>query len=111
MKIRKQPPMASCKLQDSRAVDQDLDNLEKLTLSQCGSMAEYINKAIAFRQDFRAAVGDDEFKSKLLRGLPLSYAPFIDHYHMIQDDTNTSKTTLKTLQSQLLAYETKVNER
>lgn len=108
---------ALCKLQESRAVDQALDNLEKLTLNQCSSMSDYINKAIAFRQDFRDAVGsgtrygDDEFKSKLLRGLPFSYSGFVDHYHMIQEDPNITRTSLKALQSQLLAYETKVNER
>ncbi|SMQ55445.1 unnamed protein product [Zymoseptoria tritici ST99CH_3D7] len=111
-----------CKVNSERAKDIALGGLEKLTLGGCASMSTYLNKRDTFVLDLKDLGTEYHITqqiSKTLRGLTKAYENFVDFYQNTLDDpaykaptTDAElKTALKSLDSRLLAQESKVKER
>jgi hypothetical protein len=111
-----------CKQSDARALDDTLGKIERLSLSQCSSVSDYLNQLETLRLDIKDLGGDytyEHITSKVIRGLTSSYDSFVDHYHLIQEDPAFTRPTddtgkkaaLKRLHAQLLSQEAKIKER
>lgn len=102
------------KMTDNRAQDLALSKMEKLTMANCSSAQEFINKIEMYRLDLKdvgAEYTQAQAVSKIMRSLTPQYEPFVDQYHFLQDTMGLATTTLHGITSQLLTFESKLAER
>ncbi|KFX96088.1 hypothetical protein V490_03519 [Pseudogymnoascus sp. VKM F-3557] len=101
-------------MQPARALDLAHQQMEKIKLSQCKSMQEYLNNHEMCKLDIADAGGEyseQQLMSKIIRGLSSQYNSFVDQYYFLQDTEGLENPGLRELTSRLLTFESKLRER
>lgn len=82
---------AQYRMPASRAVEKAISDIEKITLSDCASMTEYLNKIEILRITIAENTNtvhysEEQTMAKIIRGLPPAYDGFVQYYHMQRYD-------------------------
>lgn len=103
------------KMSDVRAQEIAMNQFERIHMSHCKNVQEYLNEIEKSRQDIIDAGGHcDEamVTSKIIRGLTASFHPFVDQYHFLRDlDTAGNAFDLGKLTTRLLTFESDLQQR
>ena len=102
------------KMQDAWALDIALAWMEKLKLTACSSVQDFLNQHEMCKlniEDVKGEYSNAQMVSKIIWGLSPQYNPFMDQYHFLQDTAGLTNPDLKALTSQLLTFESKLHER
>jgi hypothetical protein len=98
------------KMNDARALHLALGSIEQLKLADFDSISAYLNEHQKYQRDIINVGGtysEDQMTAKIIRNLGPKYDTFLNLL-FLQDD---SSIDLKTLTTQLLTYESKLQER
>lgn len=102
------------KLDDTRAMDMALNEMEKVTLASSKNVQTYLNKLEMLRQDIEdvgGTVTDGQMLSKIIRGLTPQYNSFVEQYHLLQNLAGIPRIDLAGMTTKLLAHESILDER
>lgn len=102
------------KMTDRRALDLLRTRLESTKLSSFKTVTQYLNALQELKLDMTEAGGtltDEEMVSKILRGLPARYDPFVDSHYQLVDTPGLDDGGLKGLTARLITFEARLQQR
>ncbi|KAH0166409.1 hypothetical protein KCU67_g4321, partial [Aureobasidium melanogenum] len=96
-----------CQMTDARALGLALSKIDQIKFTKNDTVASFLNHVLLLQSDINDLKGsytDDQVIAKVLRSLPSTFAPFINHWNMLAG-TLSLPNTVKELYSQLLSAE------